>query len=301
MTEEKNKRYETEWSFSFEKLGSQVDDFVQSLGTRGEDLVKNQTFSAGLENAESARVRIDLSVGEANVHTLSESDNLIEADITYVGEVEFEVSGNSEKVVNLRQVSNPANWLRGVLNQISSVRNLKWDVALSPNVPTQLELHGGVGEAKIDLRDLNVTGLNINMGTGRVAAVLPAAQQYAAKINGGVGEFDVTIPEETSVDLSVQAGTGEITLRYGAGATGTLRVSGGIGETNIVLPPNTAARIEAKTGIGGVSIRGHHLQKVRGGEEFIGVKGVWETPDYESADKRITIRFEGGIGALNVS
>ncbi|MBL8131388.1 MAG: hypothetical protein JNL42_05990 [Anaerolineae bacterium] len=301
MTEEKNKTYKTEWSFSFEKMGDQIGEFVQSLGIQGDQAVKEEIYTSPVDGAESADIRLDLSVGEHSVKALpAESTNLIEADLTYVGDLNFVVKGEAARSVSLSQANTPADWFRNFFGWIGSGRKLRWDVSLSPNVPTNLEIRGGVGESKLDLAQLKVTGLSISLGTGEMKATLPAKQQYAVQINGGLGEFDVTIPDETEVDLTIRAGTGETTVRFGANGNSTARIHGGIGECSLVMPQGAAIRVEARTGIGGVNIHGHHLQKVRGGEEFIRAQGVWETPDYETAEKRITVRFEGGVGELNI-
>ncbi|MBK8020542.1 MAG: hypothetical protein IPK19_03700 [Chloroflexi bacterium] len=301
MTEEKekNKQYQTEWSFSFEKMGDQINEFVQSLGIQGEQAIKQQVFAAPLDSAETADVRLDLSVGQHLVSTLpADSTDLIEADCTYVCEINFVVSGKEARTVQLNQDSSVADWFRSMFGWIGSGRKLKWDVKLSPNVLTNLVLRGGVGESKIDLSALKVSGLQISLGTGEMKAVLPARQQYAVQISGGIGQFEVTIPDETDADLKMSAGTGETIVRFGANCNATAQISGGIGECRLYMPKGAAIRVEARTGVGGVSIHGVPLQKVRGGEEFVRTQGVWETSDYETAEKRITVRFEGGVGEL---
>ncbi|MBE0689872.1 MAG: hypothetical protein IH587_07100, partial [Anaerolineae bacterium] len=101
MSEEK--KYKTEWSFSFEKLGSDIGDFVKSLGIGDEESVKEGEFNAPIDGAQSAHVRLDCSVGKCIIRPLTNLDNLIEADLTYVGDINFVVSGEAEKSVTLSQ------------------------------------------------------------------------------------------------------------------------------------------------------------------------------------------------------
>ena len=96
MPEEKN--YKTEWSFSFEKLGSDIGGFVKSLGIGDEESIKEGEFSAPLDGAQSAKVRIDFSVGKCIVRPLTNLDNLIEAELTYVGDINFAVGNESNYV-----------------------------------------------------------------------------------------------------------------------------------------------------------------------------------------------------------
>jgi len=301
MSDDKQKQYKTEWSFSFDKLNEQIGDFVKSIGVPDEEVVKHETLSALIDGATSARVQLDLSVGETTVGTLADPTTLITADVTYVGDIKFTVTGDQDKYVHLGQDNTASSWFRNALGFIGSSRKLKWEVALSPSVPTVLDINGGVGKMTFNLTDLNVTSLSIRGGTGEIDATLPAkTERYTADVNAGVGETSVKILPNTSVDLNLRTGTGEINVNVGEGAFGTLKINVGIGGCNLRLPAGAAIRLEAKTGIGDVSIHGHHLQQVRGGEEFISKQGVWETPNYATADKQIAIKFEGGIGGLDI-
>src|SRR4051794_19494166 len=110
MDENKEKNYKVEWAFSFEKLGDQIGDFFKSVSTEGKEEIKHAQFSEPLGAATSARVRIDFSVGESTIKPLNTSDNLLEADLTYVGDVELKASGETEKVVHLSQAAGAAEW-----------------------------------------------------------------------------------------------------------------------------------------------------------------------------------------------
>jgi hypothetical protein len=254
---------------------------VLLLTQRGRVLpVKKAHLSAPLEDAQSARVKIHLSVGKATVDALTDSDQLIEADLGYRGEIEFNVSGDTERIVNLRQTSgfdmgwiNPATWFSGQ-------EDLRWDVGLSPQVPTRLDVRGGAGYADLDLSKLQLTGLDVQGGLGKVDLSLPAMEQsYDTVINVGVGEVNVTVPDGAATDMHIH---------------------GGVGEVRLDLPQNVAARVKARMGVGAVNVSSRFNQLSSEGVSGLGGKGVWETADYESADRRITIDFDGGIGELNV-
>ncbi|MDZ4768582.1 MAG: hypothetical protein SGJ24_05595, partial [Chloroflexota bacterium] len=269
MTDDKNKQYKTEWSFSFEKLGDQIGEFARSMGVQGEEAIKHDIFTAPLSGVSATTVRIDLSVGEHTVRALAaDSINLIEADLTYVGEIAFSDTGDAERKVTLSQASSPGSWVRGMMGWMGS-RRLKWDVALTTKIPLTLDVRGGVGETTLDLAALQTRQLHLSMGTGKVNAILPGAQTYSAKIDAGIGEFTLRVPDNTEITLEVTAGTGEVTIELGAGCRGSVAIDGGVGEFNLKLPQGAAIRVEGSTSIGGIHIQGHGLQKVRGGDEFI--------------------------------
>lgn len=297
MSENKEKRYVTEWSFSFEKLSDQIADFVKSVGAKGEEQIKTEHFEVPLENATSARVRLDLSVGKTTIRPLAESNNVIEADLTYVGDVSFTATGDAEKVVTLSQVSGPGEWFRGFFGWIGSGQKLSWDVGLTARVPMDLEIHNGVGQCRFDLATLQVRTLRVAGGAGEITATLPEGT-YTASIDSGVGQTNLSVPPGATVDMRIGAGTGEINLDIAEGADVTANIRGGVGAVNIRLPQTAGARVEYTSGIGGANVS-PRLTRIKGGEGW-NQSGVWQSPDYDTAEQKVYIRFEGGVGGLTV-
>lgn len=245
--------------------------------------IHHERFSAPVDGAETARVKLNLSVGEATVVPATDPDALIDAEISYFGDVQFVAEGEQDKFISLSQTKgvsmgwfNPANWFGQ-----KDKKHLRWDVALNPNVPTDLDVHGGIGKSTIDLRRFNLTGLDVN---------------------GGVGEVDVTVPASANrLDARLQVGVGQLNLTIPSGASLNATIKGGIGETNIALPADAAVRVEAKSGVGELNMP-KYMNRLSGANTDFGVskKGVWETPDFANADRQIVIFYDGGIGELNV-
>lgn len=293
----KNKNYKTEWSFSFEKLNDQISDFFQQLGARGEEAINHEQFTAPIESATSARVRLDFAVGE-NIIRPIDNDNLIEADVIYVGEMKFAVSGETEKVVHLSQAAGAGDWLRSAFGWLGSERRLRWDVGLTQRIPLNLDINCGAGKSDFDLTALNITGLTVNGGAGEVTTKLPTGE-YKVSYSAGVGQSNLTIAPNATVDLVVKSGVGEVNLDIGTNADVNARISGGVGEVNIRIPMDAAIRVEAKTGIGSVDVPSR-VTRMTAKSEFFDQGGVWQSADYDTAERRITVRFDGGIGALNI-
>lgn len=241
---------------------------------------KSGLFSAPLDDAETADVDLHLAVGEARVSALHNSDRLIEADLTYVGEIEFEVAGDLEKTVRLTQSGssnlqwlNPGNWFNG--------DDYEWRIGLSPAVSMRLNIKGGVGESQVDLRRLDLTDFRFQGGMGETTIHLPEADiAYPVRISGGVGEVHINLPPATDMSLDIQ---------------------GGVGEIKVVTPPATALRLTSRGGVGDVKVPGR-LKKLSSEEGDFGLNksGTWETPDYDQAEHRIEIHYTGGVGELKI-
>jgi hypothetical protein len=166
---------------------------------------------------------------------------------------------------------NPANWF-------NRSEPLRWDIGLTPNVPLDLDVHGGVGEANLDLSSLNLSHVDVNGGVGEIDLSLPSRGDYDGYLNIGVGEFNITIP---------------------SGANSNLRVKGGVGSCKVNVPPELPLRINARMGLGDIHVPSR-LTRVNGGGEGISKSGVWETPDFASAERKVVIDFDGGVGELRV-
>ena len=271
----KRKR-KVEWSFDFETMGDQFRQFFSDV--MGEEVeVKSAELAAPRAGAASARVEVDFSVGKASLSALAaESENLFEAQINYIGEYEFEISGGDERVVSLRQ---KGRFPRGIGRIIGDKKDLCWDIALAPDIPCRLRMKGGIGETDIDLSNLLVDAVKLETGMGKVALTLPAQDKtFEASIDGGVGQTDVVIP---------------------AGSGGTLDINGGVGEVTITVAADAAVRLMADAGIAKVNLP-TSFNRVKGGEHFVGVSGVWESANFAEAETQIIIDYDGGVGSFSL-
>lgn len=247
------------------------------LGLAGNTDVQSAAFSEPVGDARTANVTLALSVGRATVDALDDSSDLIDANLTYVGEIDFQVEGETAKTIHLGQRGNVSTTnLTGPFDFLGWLGSdeLYWDIGLSPAVALDLTINGGVGEADLDLSGLRLTALDVNTGVGEIDLVLPAAGGYTAAVNGGVGEVRITITESAPL---------------------TLDINGGVGAVVVDVPDETAVRLEADTGLGGVTAPGW-LHQISGDDD----NGVWESDGYSTADSRITITFNGGIGGFTI-
>jgi hypothetical protein len=240
--------------------------------------LQTASYDEPLQDATSADVSVGISVGNITVDALEDSENLFESDIRYIGRVEFFNRGEENRFVSLQQTESLSdNFDFGDIFDFWDVDGdqINWDVLLSPEVPMTLDINAGVGSSTLNLADLNLTSLNVNAGVGEVIATLPASDAgYEAVFSGGTGSLEITITEGAAVDL---------------------RVSAGVGGTVIDVPDNASVTLDASTGVGGIDLpAGYSLVS---GEDH---DGVWQSGDYMSDARQITIHYEGGVGGLTI-
>ena len=268
------KERKVEWSLDLENMRVRAGQFVsEAMGEPVE--VKRETFQEQKDGATSARIAIEFSLGRATISALdAASPFLFQAELQYVGDVDFEVSGEAQRVISLRQRSNPPSAMAAILNDDEELR---WDIALAPGIPLTLALKGGLGASELDLSGLSVERARVETGVGQVMLTTPLRQKgFAAQVKGGVGKADVTIP---------------------AGSQAQLEVFGGVGAFSVSVAPGAALRMNAKTGLGRFHLP-ESMKRVDGKGK--GLSGTWETEDFADARDPVVIDFQGGIGSFSL-
>ncbi len=278
---DKNKQYKTEWSFSFEQLGESLNNMFQ--GFSGDEDLKEATFTALKGNAPAANVKIDFAVGKNIISALENSDNLIEAHLKYLGEIEFAADETPTATnVTLRQlgkVNGVGASIKKAFGSFGHREELIWDIKLSPDLPINLDIHAGVGKCDLDLSQLKISNLNFDGGTGETQVILPASDvPYNADFDEGVGSTTIVVPDNTSISMDIEAGVG------------TVRVK---------LQGNPAVRLRGESGLGSINVP-KHFERIKGGDDFISRKGVWQSPGFEEAEQQVVINYEGGVGSFHL-
>lgn len=236
--------------------------------------IKETHFEEPIEDANTLRLELDFGVANTSLSALSDSANLLEMDASYIGDLIYDVEGSSEKTITLRS-EDPDNGfsfgLGFIGNIFSVVDDLQWDLRLQPDIPLNLQINGGVGRSVLDMRQLAISDFSLNGGVGEVTLMLPPGSATYS-IDGGVGSLSIELAEGSGMRFDINGGVGAVTLD---------------------LPDNAAVRIEADGGLGGIH--------VPGGYETVGEED-WQSPSYAgaTADERISIYYNGGIGGLTV-
>ena len=179
-----------------------------------EQEVFQESFNEPLEDTERATLDLEIKAGELRVGALNDSQDLLDASISYTGELEFSVQGETNKQMRLHQTSGDSGLL-GALNilNIADDEELLWRVDLNPDVLFELEVDGGVGLVDLSLGDFSLAGLTIDVGVGEVNVTLPLPDEsYLVEIDGGIGDVEIILPEDAAVRVEAQIGIGEISV-----------------------------------------------------------------------------------------
>jgi hypothetical protein len=76
-----------------------------------------------------------------------------------------------------------------------------WTISLVKGLPWSLTFHSDMGHFNLNLRDLNVTALDLHSGVGDVDLTLPATGQGEMALRLGLGDLTVCVPEGMAVKI----------------------------------------------------------------------------------------------------
>jgi hypothetical protein len=159
-----------------------------------------------LEGVERAAVTIDWTSAPSYLSTLRDSPNLIEGDVTYRGELIFDIEVRDDQA-NVELDSRFSAPRFGPFEFGSWVEE-RWDVKLSPRIPLDLTLDAGSGRCDFDLTDLQVNDLYLDIGSGSIDLALPSDSTFDARIDGGSGSLVIILPESVGARVVLDSGSG---------------------------------------------------------------------------------------------
>jgi hypothetical protein len=164
--------------------------------------------SRSVERDASERVRVNLNMGAGNLIIGGGARKLLNADFTYnVASWEPEVRYSSTGTNGNLTIRQPGQGHA----QIGRTR-YQWDLALNNDVPIDLSLHFGAGEARLDLSSLSLRSVEVDMGVGKLDMDLRGdpKHSYDVRVSGGIGEATVHLPARVGVYAEGSGGIGEI-------------------------------------------------------------------------------------------
>jgi hypothetical protein len=162
--------------------------------------------SIELDKAEL--VRVDLNMGAGNLRVDGGTQKLMRADFTYnVPSWKPYVRYNSGPLRGNLTIEQPEH------HQAHMGRtNYEWDVRLNREVPLDVKVHFGAGNADLNLGGLTLRSVEVDMGVGRLQMDLRGnpKRNYDVRIQGGVGEAIIRLPGGVGVDAEAEGGIGSI-------------------------------------------------------------------------------------------
>lgn len=237
-----------------------------------------KNFTVPLEQNRSATIKLDLTSYATSVNPLPESSpNLFDASVYDFGNIRYSnVGSNGMMNISLGTSGFGGIWFGP--NMFN--RDYRWTIGLSSNIPIDLTVNASSGSSDVNLTGLQLTRLVYNGSSGSNDLVLPSNMQ--------------------SYTMDYHGSSGSANIRLSGSANLTMNLEGSSGSINVDLPGNAAVRVEVRdSGSGSVSVHGNTNRISGSGNND---QGVWESPNYASADQKILIlvnRVSSGSISIN--
>lgn len=166
-----------------------------------------QYDSKAIERDQSAQVSVNLEMGAGNLKVGTGTSKLAQAYFTYNVPAWKPIVDYSSGELTIRQPSHGSTRFGNM--------KYEWDLRLGRQIPIDLKVHFGAGEAQLDLGALDLRSVSVDMGVGQMQMDLRGdpSHDYDVRINGGVGEATVHLPTKAGVYATATGGIGEIRVR----------------------------------------------------------------------------------------
>jgi hypothetical protein len=259
--------------------------------------LRTLNFNESLNDTASARIDLDLSHYSTTINVLEDSDLLIDAELDTLENIDFEVRGGDNKVVTLKPRGSTS-----VLDWVGTLGNdANWEIGLSPQIPIDLRVDIDSGSARLNLDDMILERIDLDGGSGSTRLVLPASpDSYDVRLDCESGSFTVEIADGAMIDAKVDVDSGSFKITFSGDAEADLDIDGDSGSTTIIVPDDAGVRLIIRdSGSGSVTVPGGYTLVSEGGDDDEDT-GTWESDDYDDAEYRIEIKFEGGSGSFTL-
>ncbi|MFL7813202.1 MAG: DUF5668 domain-containing protein [Anaerolineales bacterium] len=199
---------------------------------------------------QSADVFIDWTSLPGHLYALEDDDYLIQGEVTYQGELEF----NVDELDSMASIYLDSRWT-GNWTSFSPSPQSTWEIGLSPEIPLNITLDSGSGSCDFDLSDLFLTELYLDSGSGSVSLALPADQSFAFKLDSGSGSLRIDIPEDSGIRVRLDSGSGSFNPGSDFELVSGDRRGDGVWESTNYQKTDYRIEMEIDQGSGSISFR----------------------------------------------
>jgi hypothetical protein len=169
-------------------------------------------------------------------------------------------------------------------------------VSLNQSVPVRLNVNTGVGDARLNLSGLKISGLQVEAGVGasKISAYEPNTVACSKiRIKNGVGSMDaVGLGNLNFRDFEFEGGIGGASLDFtGDWKEGAdIRIQVGVGGVTMKMPRELGIRVEAEKHF----LSGLHL------DGFAKRDASYYSENYDKSKIRVFVRVATGVGGFRI-
>jgi hypothetical protein len=253
----------------------------------------NQSHPLGKEKSLDSTIRFDIG----SLEITSDKNALYSLDLdydkaSYAPEVKYDAPLGG---VEGRFVFDLNSMHRAGLRRERQSNRLR--LAFSESIPLNLKVNAGVGDARLSLTGMKISGLNFESGVGgaKISSYEPNSIPCEfVRLKNGVGGFDATgLGNLNFKEFEFEGGVGGANLDFSGDwkQNATIRVQVGVGGVTMRMPRDIGVKVEAEKHF----LSGLHL------DGFDQKDSYYYSHNYNSATIKVSVRVETGIGGMKIS
>jgi hypothetical protein len=210
---------------------------------RGRSAARAQALSIPLENARSARIKLDHGAGRLHIQAGASSSELLNGAFGAEVDSSSHLEGDQMQV-KLRNSPHFWAWYPG--------ESLDWDIRLNGEIPLYLKIDSGASSSTLDLTSLKVIDLDIDTGASSTEVNLPAnAGNTRVDIDSGASSVNLRVPMGVAARIRVKSGIASINID----SSRFLHQDGGLYQSADYDTAANRADITIDTGVGSVEVK----------------------------------------------
>ena len=236
---------------------------------------KTDHITFPMNDVSKATVSITANVPGLNLHALSDSQQLIEGDVSYFDELVFDTNrAGSEVKIDLESREQQPVWFFNP-NSWRDLGSLdRWDVGLNGRIPTALVLKLNANASDLDLRQLTLTQLQVQANASRVNLLLPNGS-YMGDLKTNAGTMELTLPAAGQQDLLIGMSAGNMVVH---------------------VPADRAVQFTVDRAVGSFSVENGRLTLISQNDN----NEVWESANFNTATDPLRVRLNISAGNVRV-
>lgn len=245
---------------------------------------KTEHFSAAVgDTSQGIELTLELGTAQTTIRALNETEdtgNALDAQVEYVGEMEFAVVNDPPRTITLRETLGDTVY--------PPDETLHWEIALNPNTLFKFDLKGGAGFLKADLTGIQLVQSILATGAGGGEITLPnMGDVYQLAFGAGAGAVTINAPAGSEPQIPFfTMSNGTVTLNLAAGTDFRARVNMAEGDLIINLPENANFYMDVQVpGTGEIQIPDTYEQ-IRGRSTK---SGTWQSKNYNVREPQIAL------------
>lgn len=265
-----------------------------SAGSVRADRTEKVSEVVPIDGAKKLEVEIDFGAGTLDI-TSADIEEAARLDIVYSPrwvsyDLEYSKRGETGRLYlesDLRRKTN-----------MEDVDN-EWDLTLSRRYSLDLEMDIGASESFIDLGGIPLTRLVMDIGatSGTIDFSEPNPERLREfDIDVGASSLEITGLANANLermDISSGAASCELDFRGEFRGRSEVDLEVGVGSVDIIIPRGLAVRIEGdESWFSSLDFHGLDLDRIE--------DDVWESPDFEDAQDRLTIMVDVSMGSVDI-